>query len=113
MEQNAKASLIAAIPGSKMATVESAYAAEVASAKQRIKSLKNRLARRAAARQGVGKQAGAQIGPVHGEGGEAATAAAEGTAILKSLIASHLLQLDVTQLPTDTQSIQKKVNNSQ
>lgn len=92
-----------------MATVESAYAAEVASAKQRIKYLKNRLARRAAARQGAGKQAGAQTGPVQGEGGEAATAAAEGTAILKSLIASHLLQLDVTQLPTDTQSIQKKL----
>ncbi len=95
-----------------MATAESSYAAEVASAKQRIKILKNRLARRAAARQGVaaGKQAGAQAGQVPGEGDEAATAAAEATAVLKRLIASHLLQLDLTQLPTDSQSIQKKVN---
>lgn len=94
-----------------MVSAESSYATGVASAKQRIKILKSRLARRAAARQGLaaGKQAGAQVGQGAGEGDEAATAAAEATATLKSLIASHLLSLDATQLPTDSQSIQKKV----
>ena len=94
-----------------MVSAESSYAADVASAKQRIKILKSRLARRAAARQGLaaGKQAGGQAGHGAGEGDEAATAAAEATATLKSLIASHLLSLEATQLPTDNQSIQKKV----
>ncbi len=95
-----------------MATAENAYTAEVASAKQRIKILKNRLARRAAARQGVasGKQAGTPAGQVPGEGDEAATVAAEATATLKGLIAAHLLQLEPHQLPSDSQNIQKKVD---
>ena len=95
-----------------MATAEAAYAAEVASAKQRIKTLKERLARRAAARQGA---ANGRLGAAAGqqaENDEAATAAAEGIATLKRLIATHLLQLDVAQLPTDSQSIQKKVFNA-
>ena len=93
-----------------MVSAESSYATDVASAKQRIKILKSRLARRAAARQGLaaGKQA-VQAGQGTGEGDEAATAAAEASATLKSLIASHILSLDATQLPTDSQSIQKKV----
>ena len=94
-----------------MVSAESSYATDVASAKQRIKILKSRLARRAASSQGLasGKQAGAQVGQGTGEGDEAATAAAEASGTLKSLIASHLLSLDATQLPTDSQSIQKKV----
>lgn len=95
-----------------MVSAESSYASDVASAKQRIKILKGRLARRAAARQGLaaGKQAGAHAGQAAGDGDEAATAAAEATATLKSLIATHILSLDATQLPTDSQSIQKKVD---
>ncbi|DBB14193.1 hypothetical protein WJX82_003213 [Trebouxia sp. C0006] len=98
-----------------MATAENSYTAEVASAKQRIKILKNRLARRAAARQGVasGKQAGTPTGQVLGEGDEAATAAAEATATLKGLIAAHLLQLEPHQLPSDSQNIQKKLGKSE
>ena len=94
-----------------MATAENSYTAEVASAKQRIKILKNRLARRAAARQGVasGKQTGTPAEQVPGEGVEAATVAAEATATLKGLIAAHLLQLEPHQLPSDSQNIQKKV----
>ena len=94
-----------------MATAENSYTADVASAKQRIKILKNRLARRAAARQGVasGKQAGTPAGQVLVEGDEAATVAAEATATLKGLIAAHLLQLEPHQLPSDSQNIQKKV----
>ena len=94
-----------------MVSAESSYATEVASAKQRIKILKNRLARRTAARQGLaaGNQPRSQAGQGAGEGAEAITAAAEAAAILKSLIASHLLSLDATQLPTDSQSIHKKV----
>lgn len=94
-----------------MATTESSYAVDVANAKQRIKVLKSRLARRAAARQGAasGKQNGSQAGQASGEGDEAATAAAEATATLKSLIAAHLLQLEPHQLPADSQNIQKKV----
>lgn len=93
-----------------MATAEASYAAEVASAKQRIKALKDRLARRAAARQGAANgRVGAAAGQAAGENDAAATAAAEAVASLKRLIASHLLQLDVAQLPTDSQSIQKKL----
>ena len=98
-----------------MVSTESSYATEVASAKQRIKILKNRLARRAAARQGLaaGKQPGLAAGQGAGEGDEAITAAAEAIATLKSLLASHLLALDPSQLPTDSQSIQKKVRMSE
>lgn len=94
-----------------MAAVEGSYAAEVSSARQRIKLLKDRLARRAAARQAfaAGKPFGAQPGQTSAEGDAAADATAEAVAVLKRLIASHLLQLDVSQLPTDSQTVQKKV----
>lgn len=94
-----------------MVSAESSYATEVASAKQRIKILKNRLARRAAARQGLaaGNQPRNQAGQGASEGVEATTAAAEATATLKSFVASHLLSLEAAQLPTDSQSIHKKV----
>ena len=95
-----------------MATAEEVargYAAEVASARQRIKLLKSKLARRAAARQGfaAGKPFGAQAEQQTAEGDAAADAVAEAIAVLKRLVAKHLLQL--TQLPTDSQTIQKKV----
>lgn len=94
-----------------MATSEGSYAAEVSSARQRIKLLKDKLARRAAERQAfaAGKPFGAQAGQASNEGDAAADAAAEAVAGLKRLIASHLLQLDVSQLPTDSQTVQKKV----
>ena len=104
------ASLAASTDQIAMATAEASYAAEVASAKQRIKALKDRLARRAAARQGAANgRSGAAAGRAAGENDAAATAATEAVATLKRLIASHLLQLDVAQLPTDSQTIQKKV----
>lgn len=94
-----------------MAAVEGSYAAEVSSARQRIKLLKDRLTRRAAARQAfaAGKPFGAQPGQHSAEGDAAEDAAAEAVVVLKRLVASHLLHLDVSQLPTDSQTIQKKV----
>ena len=94
-----------------MAAVETSYAADVSSAKQRIKQLKDRLARRAAARQAfaAGKPFGVQAGQTSVEGDAAADATAEAIASLKQLVASHLLQLDVAQLPTDSQTVQKRV----
>ena len=93
-----------------MAAVESSYAADVSSARQRIRQLKDRLARRAAARQAfaAGKPFGALAGQTSVEDA-AADATAEAIASLKRLVASHLLQLDVAQLPTDSQTVQKRV----